>query len=103
MREIKSLDELDQLVSTSSNLIVIDYYADWCGPCKQMVPFLEKLAASNPNVIFVKVNTGNITEVVDKHKINGLPTFKLMKNQQLLQTITGADANAVAAAVKQHA
>lgn len=103
MNNIGSVSELDKLVITSTNLIVIDYYADWCGPCKQMVPFLEELAAANPNVTFVKVNTGVLTEIVNKHEIKGLPTFKFMKNQQLLTTITGADANGVKNAVNQYA
>ncbi|KAI9744702.1 MAG: hypothetical protein M1818_001627 [Claussenomyces sp. TS43310] len=78
----------------SSVVVVADFYADWCGPCKQIAPIYEHLSASlsKPNKItFVKVNTETQKEIAAGYNISALPTFMVFKNSKPTEKIQGAD------------
>lgn len=64
--------------------VLVDFYADWCGPCKRLAPQLDALA-SNPQyqgIKFVKVNTDENTPLVEQYGIQSIPNLKLFKNGQ---------------------
>lgn len=74
----------------SDKLVVIDFYADWCGPCKKLTPELTKVANDNKNINFYKINVDNVTEIANKYKIEMLPTIVYIKNgEEVYRTIGG--------------
>lgn len=91
---IESRDQLDALLRSSAKLVVVDIYADWCGPCKQLTPRLEQLATAfaSHSVVICKVNM----EHVPMENINSVPTIQFWElkqgNRVLTKTIVGADA-----------
>lgn len=63
----------------------VDFYADWCGPCKTIAPMLEKLAQKDPNVQILKVNIGNWgSPVVKRFQINSVPSFWIFDKDRKL-------------------
>ncbi|KAH0308412.1 DUF1000-domain-containing protein, partial [Aureobasidium melanogenum] len=99
---IVSPQQFSSLLS-SSRIVVTDFYADWCGPCKAIAPFYEQLAnsLSRPNQItFTKVNTDNQRDIAQTYNITAMPTFMVFKNGRETQRIRGADPKALDAAVK---
>ncbi|KAL2065573.1 hypothetical protein VTL71DRAFT_3243 [Oculimacula yallundae] len=103
---IGSSAEFSKLLS-SSTIVIADFYADWCGPCKTIAPTYESLAAkySKPNKItFTKVNVDNQQEIAQKYGVRAMPTFMIFKSGSTINTIRGADVNgltnAIEAAVK---
>ncbi|KAG9612068.1 DUF1000-domain-containing protein, partial [Aureobasidium melanogenum] len=99
---IESPQQFSSLLS-SSRIVVTDFYADWCGPCKAIAPFYEQLAnsLSRPNQItFTKVNTDNQRDIAQTYNITAMPTFMVFKNGRETQRIRGADPKALDAAVK---
>ncbi|KAF2222130.1 PITH domain-containing protein [Elsinoe ampelina] len=99
---IESPSQFTQLLS-SSRVVVTDFYADWCGPCKAIAPFYEQLSSqlSRPGQItFTKVNTDNQREIAQSYNITAMPTFMIFKNGRETQRIRGADPKALDAAVK---
>ncbi|CAD0091978.1 unnamed protein product [Aureobasidium vineae] len=99
---IESAQQFSSLLS-SSRIVVTDFYADWCGPCKAIAPFYEQLASSlsRPNQItFTKVNTDNLKDITQTYNITAMPTFMVFKNGRETQRIRGADPKALDAAVK---
>jgi thioredoxin len=87
----------------SSQIVVTDFWASWCGPCKAIAPFYSKLAdnLSRPNVItFTKVDTDAQREIVSTYGITAMPTFMIFKNGRETKRIRGADPKALDAAVK---
>ncbi|KAH0359287.1 DUF1000-domain-containing protein, partial [Aureobasidium melanogenum] len=99
---IESPQQFSSLLS-SSRIVVTDFYADWCGPCKAIAPFYEQLAnsLSRPNQItFTKVNTDNQKDIAQTYNITAMPTFMVFKNGRETQRIRGADPKALDAAVK---
>ena len=74
--QIASPGQLNDLLKTS-RIVVADFYADWCGPCKQIAPIYEQLSAqlSRPNhITFVKVNTDTQKEIASKYGITAYET-----------------------------
>ncbi|KAG9842103.1 DUF1000-domain-containing protein, partial [Aureobasidium melanogenum] len=99
---IESPQQFSSLLS-SSRIVVTDFYADWCGPCKAIAPFYEQLAnsLSRPNhITFTKVNTDNQRDIAQTYNITAMPTFMVFKNGRETQRIRGADPKALDAAVK---
>merc|ERR1712048_771830 len=65
---------------------LIDFYADWCGPCKAIAPELEKMAEKYTGVQFAKVNVDDNEEVAAQEEISAMPTFKLYKSGKLVDS-----------------
>lgn len=70
---------------------VIDFYADWCGPCKQMAPIIESLAEEHSGkVVFYKVNIDNAAELADAYGIESIPTFFFCSTDGKITTEMGS-------------
>lgn len=69
----------------SSKLVLVDFYADWCGPCKKMAPFLKKIATEKSQTLsLVKVNADDNKNLCFQLSVDALPTLKLYKNKMLV-------------------
>ncbi|RDA95385.1 hypothetical protein CP533_3526 [Ophiocordyceps camponoti-saundersi (nom. inval.)] len=98
---IGSTSEWQTLLSKTS-VVVADFYADWCGPCKMVAPHFERLATqhSRPNKIaFAKVNVDNQSAIARAQGVSAMPTFKIFHRGQCVDTIKGANPTALAEAV----
>ena len=83
--------EFDEKVLKSNNLVLCDFWAEWCGPCKQISPILEELSKelSSDNITIVKVNIDDNPETPAKYGIMSIPTLLLFKNGDLVSTQIG--------------
>ncbi|MHC1749170.1 MAG: thioredoxin [Cellulosilyticaceae bacterium] len=71
--------------------VVIDFYADWCGPCKMMAPIIDELAGVYEGKVKIgKVNTDENRGVASKYSIMSIPTLLFIKNGQVVDTAVGA-------------
>ncbi|UKZ82856.1 hypothetical protein TrVFT333_010656, partial [Trichoderma virens FT-333] len=74
--------ELDALLS-STTYVVVDFYADWCPPCRAIAPIFSKLAedhSSNGHLAFVKVNVDHVKNVAQRYNISAMPTFLFFRD-----------------------
>ncbi|MBN2459504.1 thioredoxin [Candidatus Woesearchaeota archaeon] len=69
--------------------VVVDFYADWCGPCQLMKPMFEKLAGEVKNITFFKVNVDKCQKAAQEHDVRSIPTFALFKNGEEIDQISG--------------
>ncbi|KAI9818065.1 MAG: hypothetical protein M1827_000689 [Pycnora praestabilis] len=100
---IGSTAQFTSLIS-SSTIVVTDFYADWCGPCKQIAPMYEQLSSqlSRPNKItFAKVNVDQQQEIAQTYGITAMPTFMIFKNAKVVSTVRGADPRKLSEVVKK--
>lgn len=92
MKELKTAKNLNELLDSSGDkLVVIDFFADWCGPCRVMAPKFEKMASEFPDVVFAKVNIQKAKDLADLHAISSIPHFKLFKHKKVVDDVKGAN------------
>ncbi len=83
-------ENFDEETNNTAMPILIDFWADWCGPCKMMGPVIEKIAEENLDAIKVcKVNVDNSPELAQKFNIMSIPTFIVMKEGNVKATSIG--------------
>ncbi len=89
--EVNESDFNDQVISASENrLIIVDFWAPWCGPCKQLTPILEKIAKSaNDKFTLVKVNIDENQQIAAQLRIQSIPTVYAFKNKQIVNAFQG--------------
>ena len=89
MHQIKSFQELDQILD-KDKLILVDFYADWCSPCKTMMPMLEFLSGYiKEQLDIVKVNIESEKVIADEFKIKTVPALFFIKDRKVLERMTG--------------
>lgn len=76
--------------TNSNNLVVIDFWAEWCGPCRLIAPIIHELAEEYKDVVFGKVDVDQENELAVKFGIRNIPTVIFMKNGQVVDKIVGA-------------
>ena len=79
MKEIQSQQELDQVLKDNENVIV-DFWAQWCGPCKMLAPALERVQEEVNNTLIVKVNIDDVADIPEKYGVRSIPTLLKFKN-----------------------
>ena len=91
MATLKVTDEnFDTEVIKSSKPIVVDFWAEWCGPCKQIGPILEDLSDEYKEKITIgKLDVDENPEIASKYQIRGIPTMMLFNNGTLIDTKVG--------------
>ncbi len=84
-------DDFDHVVMGSELLVLVDFWAPWCGPCKMVAPMMEKIAQEYAGrLVVAKVNTDDNREVAGKFNIKGIPTMMLVKGGEVVERLTGA-------------
>ncbi len=64
---------------SSSDIVILDFWAEWCGPCKQFGPIFEKVASEYPDILFGKINTEEEQELAGMFQIRSIPTVAIMR------------------------
>ncbi len=88
MKIIETEKEYDALLA-ENKAVFVDFYADWCGPCKMVSPIVEKLSEKNTEVTFVKVNVDDVPELAQRYGIMSIPTLLAIKNGEVAETVIG--------------
>jgi thioredoxin 1 len=79
----------EEQVLQSNVPVLVDFYADWCGPCRELGPVFEELAAETPQVKFVKVNVDDSRELAARYRIVSIPHLLLFKNGRVIASQKG--------------
>ncbi|ORY85711.1 thioredoxin-like protein [Protomyces lactucae-debilis] len=87
----------------ADKLIVVDFYATWCGPCKVIAPKLVEFEKEFTNASFIKVDVDDLCDVAAEYSIRNMPTFLLIKNSEILETVVGANPQKLKEAIAKHA
>ena len=77
-------------ISSQSNLVLVDFWAEWCGPCKQISPILEEIANEKENLNILKLNIDENPATPQKYNVRGIPTLMIFKDAKLIDTKIGS-------------
>lgn len=100
IREITNEKELYKIISTNQ-IVVIDFYTTWCGPCKMMNPVIKNLSKEYPYIVFAKINCEEFPDSLKQCKVECYPTFHILVNGKIKKIIKGAEKNALEAEIKE--
>ncbi len=78
-----SQTEFDQVVLESEVPVLVDFYADWCGPCRALAPTLDQLAKQVPDAKVVKVNVDNSQELAIRYQVSSIPALMVFNDGQV--------------------
>ncbi|XP_023162014.1 thioredoxin-2 [Drosophila hydei] len=100
---IQSKEDFEQQLSNAGDkLIVIDFCANWCGPCKIIAPKLEELAAQYAErAVVLKVNVDDNEEITIEYNITSMPTFVFIKSGEVLEVFVGGNSEKLAKSMEK--
>jgi thioredoxin 1 len=77
-------------VLMSEKPVIVDFWAEWCGPCKMIAPILEEIASQNDGIVIAKLNVDENPQTAASYGITSIPTMNVYKGGQIVKTIIGA-------------
>lgn len=82
--------QFDETVLASDKPVLVDFWADWCGPCRMLAPFIGQIAVQfNDRLVVCKVNVDEEPELARRYNIMSIPTLLLFKNGELVDKVVG--------------
>ena len=77
MKYIEKIEEFEEIIK--NNLVLVDFYATWCGPCQMLSPILEELEKENKNLTIVKIDVDKNETLARSHGVMSIPTIEIYK------------------------
>ena len=88
VKQIKE-DEFKEIINNKEKKVIIDCYADWCGPCRVLSPIIDELATENKNCKFYKLNIDEAEKISREYGIMSIPTILIFKNGKEIERTIG--------------
>lgn len=85
---LKNKDEFSQIIN-ENDIIVVDFFATWCGPCKMLAPVIENVEKVLSNVKFIKVDIDQFNDLASEYRIQSVPTLIFIKNKEIVAKSVG--------------
>lgn len=83
-------ENFEQEVLNNKNTVLLDFYADWCGPCRMVAPTVEEIAEENEHLTVGKINVDEQMELAIRFKVTSIPLLVVMKDGQVINQALGA-------------
>ncbi len=101
---VQTLTDANFDTATRDGVVLVDFWAEWCGPCKRIAPTVDELATEcHGRVVFGKLNVDDNPAVTGKFQIRGIPTLLVLKNGQVAEQIVGVQSkDALARVLDKH-
>lgn len=77
-------------VKNSGKTVLLDFYAEWCGPCRMVSPIVDEISEENPQYLVGKINVDEQEELAQEFGVFSIPTLVVLKNGEVVNQVTGA-------------
>ncbi len=77
-------------IINSEKSVLLDFYADWCGPCRMVLPLVHEIADENPDILVGKINVDEEMELASQFGVSTIPTLVVIKNGEIVNRSSGA-------------
>jgi thioredoxin 1 len=77
-------------VLQSEKPVIVDFWAEWCGPCRMVAPILEEIASENDSIVIAKLNVDENPQISSSYGITSIPTLNVYKGGEVVKSIIGA-------------
>mmetsp|Transcript_19599 Transcript_19599/g.28633 ORF Transcript_19599/g.28633 Transcript_19599/m.28633 type:complete len:177 (+) Transcript_19599:152-682(+) len=94
VRQVPTLGEVEDIImkaSAEGKLVVIDFTASWCGPCKMIAPLYDQLSEEYSNAVFLKVDVDENQDTAMKYGVSAMPTFLFIERGEIVKKLMGAN------------
>ncbi len=81
-------DDFNKIID-ENDIVVVDFFATWCGPCKMLSPVIENVEKILPNIKFVKIDIDQFNDIASEFKIQSVPTLVYFKNKEMVSKSVG--------------
>ncbi len=88
--EVLTNENFEEKIKGSEKTVIVDFYADWCMPCKMVAPIFEDIATTNSEVQVYKVNVDEASQIAQKFQVTSIPTIISFKNGEVHKKTVGA-------------
>jgi len=78
------------LILNSDKKVLVDFYADWCGPCRMVSPIVDEISEENPDIMVAKINVDNEPELAMQFGVSTIPTLIVLKDGKIVNQSVGA-------------
>lgn len=82
-------NNFEEEVIKCEKTVLVDFYAEWCGPCKMLSPIIDEIAKENPDIKVVKVNVDEAQDLAMRYQVMSIPTLVIIKNGQQINKSVG--------------
>ena len=83
-------ENFEQEVVNSNKKVLLDFWATWCGPCRMIAPYLEEIAAENPDIVVGKINVDEEPALAASFQVMSIPMLAVIENGEVIDTTVGA-------------
>lgn len=87
---IVNSENFEDKILKSEKKVLLDFYADWCGPCRMVAPAVQQLADEHPEYLFAKVNVDSEPDIASRYGVMSIPTLVVIENGEVINRSTGA-------------
>ena len=105
VHEPETLEDVEALLvqaGSQSQLVVLDFSATWCGPCKMIAPLFAELSEQYTNVVFLKIDVDDNPDTAAKYNVSAMPTFVFVKQGQVVDRLMGASPQRLQELIDEH-
>ena len=85
-----NVENFENEVLKNEKKVILDFYADWCGPCRMMAPIVHQIASEHPEILVGKINVDEETDLASQFGVESIPTLVVMKDGEIINQAAGA-------------